>query len=298
MFSILIPTYKNINYLKICIDSLLKNSKFNNQIIVHVNGNDYSTKKFLIKKKILFTNSINNIGMSKSLNNASIFAKKKYIVISHDDFYYCPNWDFFLLKEIKILKSDLFLYTGLMIGPDEPVKCNFGNNFRNFNERKLLKEYKKIKFYNFVGPTKHPAVITKNNWKKVNGWSEDFYPTGGDDTDFLLKLWKIGIREFKGVNLSRVYHFGSITTRKRKDSKNNYLGSKANKIFIKKWGVSINFFEKFYLQSGYHKKKVIMKEYNGFLNEPKKNFNFFLNLFICKLQKFYILFLLNFFNRY
>lgn len=77
MFSILIPTYKNINYLKICIDSLLKNSKFNNQIIVHVNGNDYSTKKFLIKKKILFTNSINNIGMSKSLNNASIFAKKK-----------------------------------------------------------------------------------------------------------------------------------------------------------------------------------------------------------------------------
>ena len=41
MFSIIIPSLNNYNYLKICIDSLLKNSKFKNQIIVHVNvGND------------------------------------------------------------------------------------------------------------------------------------------------------------------------------------------------------------------------------------------------------------------
>ena len=52
MFSIIIPTYNNINLLKICINSLKKNSKFNNEIIVHVNVGNDNTKDYLITKKI------------------------------------------------------------------------------------------------------------------------------------------------------------------------------------------------------------------------------------------------------
>ena len=37
MFSILIPTLNNINYLKICLESLKKNSSLKNEIIIHVN---------------------------------------------------------------------------------------------------------------------------------------------------------------------------------------------------------------------------------------------------------------------
>ena len=33
MFSILIPTFNNLDYLKLCIDSIKKNSKFEHQII-------------------------------------------------------------------------------------------------------------------------------------------------------------------------------------------------------------------------------------------------------------------------
>jgi glycosyltransferase involved in cell wall biosynthesis len=45
MFSIIIPTYNNIEYLKICITSILKNSNFNHEIIVHINeGNDGTEK--------------------------------------------------------------------------------------------------------------------------------------------------------------------------------------------------------------------------------------------------------------
>jgi len=40
-FSILIPTWNNLNFLKLCIDSLKKNSRYKHQIIVHINeGND------------------------------------------------------------------------------------------------------------------------------------------------------------------------------------------------------------------------------------------------------------------
>ena len=42
IFSILIPTWNNLPFLKICVDSIRKNSTYRHQIIVHVNdGSDH-----------------------------------------------------------------------------------------------------------------------------------------------------------------------------------------------------------------------------------------------------------------
>ena len=75
-----------------------------------------------------------------------------------------------------------------------------------------------------------------------------------------MKLWKNKIRIFKGIGNSLVYHFGSITTRKKRDNLFTYNGSRGNKIFIKKWKISINFFEKFYLNSGLNKKNELVEK--------------------------------------
>ena len=37
MFSIIIPTFNNINYLKLCIESLENHSKYNHELIFHIN---------------------------------------------------------------------------------------------------------------------------------------------------------------------------------------------------------------------------------------------------------------------
>ena len=47
MFSIIIPTFNNLDYLKVCIKSLRKNSKFNHQILPHVNVGDDGTEDYL-----------------------------------------------------------------------------------------------------------------------------------------------------------------------------------------------------------------------------------------------------------
>ena len=62
-----------------------------------------------------------------------------------------------------------------------------------------------------------------------------------------------------------------------------------NKIFIKKWGMEINFFEKFYLNSGIDKNKnLIVNKYEGTLSGPKKNLNYYFGLIKCKLLMFYL----------
>ena len=55
MFSIVIPTLNNINYLKMCISSIKKNSKYDHEIIVHVNIGSDGTLEFLKKNNIKFT---------------------------------------------------------------------------------------------------------------------------------------------------------------------------------------------------------------------------------------------------
>ena len=303
MFSILIPTYNNLPYLKICIESLKKNSKFKNQIIVHVNEGSDGTLDYIKKKNIEYTFTKENIGMPKALNKASKISKNDYILISHDDFYYCPNWDELLMNEVKLIQHKNFYLSGTMVGAVD--KTNFKKNFippifnagvdhEKFNENKLIKNIENIKIFNFQGTTKCPGLVHKDIWNKVGGWSEEFFPTGGDDSDFAMKLWKNKIRIFKGIGNSLVYHFGSITTRKKRDNLFTYNGSRGNKIFIKKWKISINFFEKFYLNSGLNdNNEFIFNKYKGPLNEPIKSFKYYRNLISDRI-KYYYLVMINF----
>jgi GT2 family glycosyltransferase len=288
MFSILIPSYNNLEYLKTCINSLKKNSKFNHQIIIHINEGTDGSLNYIKENLYEYTYSKENIGMPRALNKASKLAKFDYILISHDDFYYCPGWDIEFVNEINNIKHNNFYLSGTMVGAGQ-IEFDAGQTIDDFNETKLLDNLDNIKTFDFQGTTKCPGLIHKNIWEMVGGWSEEFSPTGGDDTDFAMKLWKNNIRIFKGLGKSLAYHFGSITTRKKDKSLFTYLGSRGNKIFLKKWGVSINFFEKVYLKSGLdNNKKLIFNKYDTKLTEPIKNLNYYIDLIKVKFQLFYL----------
>ena len=51
--TIIIPTVNNCNYLKLCINSINKNSTYNHELIVHINGRDPETENYLIQKTSL-----------------------------------------------------------------------------------------------------------------------------------------------------------------------------------------------------------------------------------------------------
>ena len=71
MFSVIIPSLNNLDYLKLCLDSIKKNSKFDHEIIVHVNIGDDGTKEFLNKNNIKYTFTEYNAGICEGVNKAS-----------------------------------------------------------------------------------------------------------------------------------------------------------------------------------------------------------------------------------
>ena len=276
-FSVIIPTFNNLDYLKLCLDSIKKNSEYSHEIIVHVNDGSHGTLDYLKLNKIKHTHSNMNIGLCTSLNLAAKKTSTKYLLYSHDDMYFCPGWDVFLSKELKNIKHDLFYFSGTMIEPFKGAHLTFdcGRSIDTFNEKKLIENFSSLSFYDHQGTHFAPHLISKRIWDQVGGFSEDFNPGIGSDPDFNMKLWKVGVRIFKGIDKFRVYHFGSITTR----SKVNFKQNKGNKIFLLKWGITVNFFKKYYLRS--------LSKFNGKLNEPIKNLMYFIDLFKCKIHYLY-----------
>jgi glycosyltransferase involved in cell wall biosynthesis len=280
MLSILIPTFNNLEYLKLCIKSLKKNSYFNNQIICHVNIGDDGTIDFLKANNIEYTYTSYNSGICEGINKAAKLAGFDYYLYAHDDFYFCPNWDFILLNEVKKIGHNNFYLSGTMMNQGQ-IQFNCGNTPDEFDENKFLKEYQNFNFYDFQGSTWAPSLVYKEIWNKVGGLSEEYFPGTGSDPDFNMKLWNLGIRIFKGINDFKVYHFGSVVLRKKitKISKEKY-GSIGAKIFLIKWGITIKFFKRFYLRSN--------SKFQKSLTNPIKDFNYYMSLIICKLNYFYL----------
>ena len=274
MFSIIIPTYNNIDYLKICLQSLKKNSKFKHEIILHINEGIDGSLDYVKKNNFLFSYSEKNTGVCVAFNQAVKKATKKYIVLGHDDMYFCPNWDEVFYNEINIQEEgkDFFL-SGTMIQPFESyVNLDCGKTYMEFNEKKLLDELPRIKFKDFQGTHWQPSLIPVSTWNKVGGFSLEFSPGLGSDPDFNMKLWKIGVRLFKGLSKCCVYHFSSISLRKK--SWNN-----GAKTFLLKWGISIKFFKKYYLRSD--------TEFKTELDEPVKDLQYYLAFSKCKISYLY-----------
>ena len=273
MFSIIIPTFNNLNYLSLCLESIRKNSKYTHEIILHVNEGKDGTIDFARSNKIIHTYSANNIGLCSGVNLAAEKATKDYILYSHDDMYFCPDWDIVLNDEIKNIITTAFYLSGTMIEKNSGhIQLDCGDDYINFDEKKLLENYNKPVFFDHQGTHWAPHLIHRYYWNKIGGLSEEFNPGIGSDPDLNFKLWKNNVRIFKGLEKFRVYHFGSISLRK----KNNLVRNKGAKSFLRKWGITVDFFKKYYLRTG--------TKYTGPLNEPAKNFTYLVDFFISKLK--------------
>ena len=77
MFSVIIPTFNNINYLKLCIKSLKNNSKYDHEIIFHVNEGSDGSLEFIKKNGYKFSYSKINAGVCVAFNEAVKLAKNE-----------------------------------------------------------------------------------------------------------------------------------------------------------------------------------------------------------------------------
>jgi hypothetical protein len=188
--------------------------------------------------------------------------------------YVCPDWDLEINNEIKRIGHDKFILSSTLIEPhavDNPsyvsIVKDFGDSIATFKEEALLQSYKSLVKEDWSGSSWPPTTVSTAVWDIVGGYSIEFSPGMYSDPDFSMKLWKAGIRIFKGLGASKIYHFQSKST-------NRVKKNRGNATFMLKWGISVRDFYNGYLRMG--------KQYEGALAEQSLQENF-----LGKLKKAY-----------
>lgn len=250
LFSILIPSWNNLAYLQLCVKSLLKNSAYPHQIIIHVNEGTDGTLDWVKEQGYDYTHSATNAGVCYAVNASAKLATTNYICYFNDDMYACPDWDKVLYQQIKNNGTELFYYSGTMIEFEAGTNqanlspYNFGTDLQHFDEQGLLDfcahQAQKADWYGACWP---PSIVHRSLWEKVGGYSEAYSPGFYSDPDFAMKLWKAGVRDFRGLGKSLVYHFKCKSTGRveRNDGRNT---------FMKTWGFTAAYLYKHVLKVG------------------------------------------------
>ena len=275
--SIIIPTYNNLEYLIFFLLSIKENSKYDHEIILHINEGSDGTLEYAKKNSIKHTHSLKNIGLCSSVNKAAKLSTKDYILYSHDDMFFCKNWDSFLEIEANKYKDNLFYLTGTNVSLNNGlINYDCGDNPNNFNKNKFDNFCKSDLSPNLQGSHWAPHLIHKELWNNIGGFSEEFNPGDGSDPDLCMKLWNNHVRVFKCVSKFKVYHFSSITTRKSNIKLNN-----GTKQFLLKYGFNPRFFRKYYLKGDK------LSPYVDKLHEPQITTVMVSELLINKFKYFY-----------
>lgn len=270
LFSILIPTWNNLGFLKLCVRSILRNSAYSHQLLFFINDGSDGTLQWVKEQGYEYVHSPQNAGVCFALNGLRPLVKTDYILYMNDDMYVCPGWDEALYEEIKKAPDKRFFFSSTLLQP-RPFYCksviapaDFGQTLDTFDEQRLLKEYKTLKHGDWKGATWPPNIVHKDIWDLVGGYSIEYSPGMYSDPDFSAKLWMAGVRLFKGVDASRVYHFEARSTHR-------IVKNDGSTQFLRKWGITSGSFVRDVLQRGepFGEEKDMSKRLHGDLLRSK-----------------------------
>jgi glycosyltransferase involved in cell wall biosynthesis len=261
MFSIIIPTWNNLTYLRLCVESIRANSAEQHEIVLHINEGADGTCEWAREQGINYTFSEKNIGICTAVNQAAALASGEYIVYMNDDMYVCPDWDKVLLDRIASFGNDCFMISATMIEPRDTgnpcvIVANYGTNLETFDAQRLKQEVARLDKEDWNGSAWPPTLVHRRFWHLVGGYSVEFSPGMSSDDDFAMKMWLLGCRQFVGVGAARVYHFQAKST--GRITKND-----GRRQFLMKWGISQSTFNRLFLRRG--------TRYHGPLSEPDRS---------------------------
>ena len=220
MISLIIPTYRNPEYLDICLKSAIENQVNKNEIIVAVDGFIEESQHILDKyeNNIQVLDLGENQGMQTALNLAVYNATNEFLVIINDDNVLSKNWDKLILDKAQ----DGFVFTINQIEPTGPGIFNFpvndlGKHPLDFKYEEFLQYELTLRKDNLtLDGGIFPFVISKKDYMIVGGFDTMYQSPFICDWDFFLKLDLNGIKFYRMNNL-HFYHFGSAATKNGKE---------------------------------------------------------------------------------
>jgi len=242
LVSIIVLTYNGLDYTKEFVNSVLKNTNENYELIIVDNASTDHTVQYLkeLEKnlkhiKVIFNKE--NLGFPAGVNQGIVASSGSYILLANNDILVTEGW---LERLIEVAESDYHIG---IVGPicNEVSGVQKDNNAKYNSIEEMLKYAENVRtekkgmVLEFPRITFLCALIKKELVYKIGGLDERFSPGNFEDDDFSLRTQLAGFKAVVAKDIF-IHHFGSKSF--TSDGIENYTKrlETNKKIFIEKWG--------------------------------------------------------------
>ena len=258
MITFCISTYNNLEYLKIAVDSVRKNSFYKDApFIIHAENCTDGTNEWLKENSEKYNleyyldKNDNPKGIGGGMNFCADRVETDYIMFLHSDFYVTPNWDKALMDTHNKYPNEKLWVNSHRVEPQmfpnsqsRPgtvvvAKETFGayhNDFKSVLFDKYAELFTSENDFEIPKGEGVSELIKKEHWDEIGGNDPLFAPASYDDMDLFLRMLQNGFR-FILPTTSLVWHFGARGSHRleENDGKTSERQIKAEQVNIQKW---------------------------------------------------------------
>jgi GT2 family glycosyltransferase len=236
-----ISTYNNLDYLKLAVESVRKNSFYKKApFIIHAENCNDGTNQWLdsVKKQydleVYIEKNELPVGIGGGMNFCADKVKTKYIMFLHSDFYVGHFWDLKCIEELENHDKPTWVFShrvepdmfgngvsrpGTIIVP----KDTFGAYHHDIDKESLedwMDSF--VKQNDFTVPKAEgvSGLIKKEDWDRIGGNDPQFSPTSWEDMDLFLRMKQAGY-QFVLTSKSMVFHFGARGSHRLEENDGN-----------------------------------------------------------------------------
>ena len=258
MLSFCISTYNNLEYLKLAIASVRKNSYYKDSpFIIHAENCTDGTNEWLKNNfqrynlEYYIEQNETPLGIGGGMNFCADKVTTEYIMFLHSDFYVSKNWDKALMEIFEKypnrqmwvcshrVEPQMFPNSSTRPGTVIVPKDYLGAYWNDFNKEGFEQWAEMFVEANDFEIPKGEGVsglIRKKDWDQIGGNDPLFAPSSWDDMDLFLRMLNEGY-EFILTSKRLVWHFGARGSY-RLEENNNQTSQRQKEAEIKnqqKW---------------------------------------------------------------
>ena len=230
MLSFCLSTYNNLEYLKLAVESVRKNSYFKDApFIIHAENCDDGTDEWLdayhqdYNLDYYIEKNPEPVGIGGGMNFCAKKVQTEYIMFLHSDFYVSKNWDKACLdifekypdKKLWVsshrIEPQMFPNSqtrpGTVIAPKDYLGA-YWNDFNKEGFELWAEQFVQMNDFEIPKGEGVSGLIRKKDWDAIGGNDPIFAPASWDDMDLFLRMLQAGY-EFILTSKSLVWHFGA-----------------------------------------------------------------------------------------
>lgn len=234
--SIVIPLFNQLDYTKLCVESLKANNDFISEIILVDNGSTDGTAEYLAScdgVRVIINET--NRGCAGAWNQGVEAASSPWIAILNNDIIVSPGWlkglrDFAAQEQIDIVSPSL-------------REGEYNYDIAEYS-REFVRCMASVKR---MGTAQGACfMVHRRVFDAIGCFDENFKIGGSEDTDFYWRAMQAGFK-LGATGRSFVHHFGSVTQDYiKKHVLKRCYGPEHRAYFREKW--KLNWWDRFLIR--------------------------------------------------